>query len=186
METCNGIIHTIDQVMLDIPPPFENTNNDDNEEIDNTISEQSGLSLTDAPSMSMILFVPEPTDTPPQEEEQRQQVDTCSSLVDLACSINVTSTLCDMIREDYPNLATDLTTFTWTVFAPTDKAFDDLALVLEEEQKETVLLDILMYHMVPNFILFLEDLQCTETMVMANEEESRTVCDTDDAGTIHY
>jgi uncharacterized surface protein with fasciclin (FAS1) repeats len=188
VETCNGVIHIVNQVMLDKPLPFDDNNNnfngetDTNSDIDDTEIEsgQTSVSLTDAPSMTMI-FLPEPSTTPPEEG----QLDACASLMDLICATNVTSTLCDMIREDNPDVADDLSDGIWTIFAPIDAAFDDLA-VLDDTEEDAFPLDILMFHMVPNFIIMSEDFQCSDPMGMANGKESRTVCETDDTGVTYY
>lgn len=66
---------------------------------------------------------------------------------------------------------------TWTVFAPTNKAFEELGDLLDAVLADSVLLtDVLLFHAVADHALFAEDLQCTHLLHMANGEASRTVC----------
>ena len=73
--------------------------------------------------------------------------------------------------------------FIATVFAPTDAAFEGVAIADEQE----VILDILLFHVVPEVALNSDMLVCTETTEMANMEDSRHVCEKDEEGfTVRY
>ena len=67
---------------------------------------------------------------------------------------------------------------TYTVFAPTDEAFDKLP----EGTLESLLGDIpaltniLLFHAVADEVILSSDLECTGLIEMANGNESRTVC----------
>lgn len=66
----------------------------------------------------------------------------------------------------------------WTVFAPTDDAFDEFdQTLLEVVLGDTELLSyVLLFHMVQNNILYVDDLECMHTIEMANGRDSRHVC----------
>jgi uncharacterized surface protein with fasciclin (FAS1) repeats len=65
---------------------------------------------------------------------------------------------------------------TFTVFAPTNDAFERLpeAVVALLEDVE-VLENVLLYHVVLEE-LFSTDLECSELVMMANERDTRTIC----------
>ena len=88
--------------------------------------------------------------------------------VDLACDDKRFSTLCTLIAEY--GLADDLSSGLWTIFAPTNDAFnsapplkDDITFILTE-------------HVIANAMITAEDLVCTEKTEMANGKKTRTVC----------
>merc|ERR1712232_1543030 len=57
--------------------------------------------------------------------------DDCHSINDLICSMDMFSTFCDVIYGVDPELGEALSGGEWTLFAPTDQAFDDIESVLE-------------------------------------------------------
>ncbi len=64
----------------------------------------------------------------------------------------------------------------WTVFAPTNTAFEELGDVLDAVLADVDLLtSILLFHAVDK-VLFAEDLECTHLIKMASGDNSRTVC----------
>ena len=99
--------------------------------------------------------------------------------VDLACSLADFSYLCSAVK--LAGLDGPLGKGRWTVFAPTDEAFEKLG----DDLLETVLgdkellTDILLFHAVDD-VVGSEDLICTERTEMANGQDSRTVCVGDD------
>lgn len=64
----------------------------------------------------------------------------------------------------------------FTVFAPTDEAFENLpASVVALLDDEAVLQNVLLYHVVLEEVLS-SDLECGGLVTMANERDTRTVC----------
>jgi transforming growth factor-beta-induced protein len=97
---------------------------------------------------------------------------------DIACSLEQLSTLCTAIG--LAGLGGNLSEGNWTVFAPTNDAFDVPALggVIANVQ---VLTDILLFHTVSDVVLASSDLSCEQEMGgnavgMTNGEDSFTVC----------
>ncbi len=88
--------------------------------------------------------------------------------VDLACSNADFSTACTLLIEY--GLADTLRTGTWTIFAPTNEAFDN-APRLEDDIDY-----ILLGHVVSGVAIPAEDLACSELTEMANGKDTRTVC----------
>lgn len=64
----------------------------------------------------------------------------------------------------------------WTVFAPTNQAFEELGDVLDAVLADVdVLTNILLFHAVDK-VLYADDLVCTHRVHMASGDDSRTVC----------
>lgn len=86
------------------------------------------------------------------------------------------STLCTAV--DLAGLGDALSGGMWTVFAPTNAAFE----ALDPDLLDTVLGDtdllqnILLFHVVADHVLYAEDLACTHVLHMASDDDSRTVC----------
>ncbi len=98
-----------------------------------------------------------------------------SATADIACSTPGFETLCSAVKA--ANLAETLSgEGTFTVFAPTNDAFERLpeAVVALLEDVE-VLENVLLYHVVLEE-LFSTDLECSELVMMANERDTRTIC----------
>lgn len=96
-------------------------------------------------------------------------------LVEIACSLDDFSTLCSAIEA--AGLADALSSGHWTVFAPTNAAFDALGDLLDTVLADTALLtDILLFHAVDDAVSS-KDLECAATVEMANLQNSRTVCE---------
>jgi uncharacterized surface protein with fasciclin (FAS1) repeats len=172
METCNGYINVLDQVLLDVPLPF------DMEEAVAAQEEEEETSASE-PTAAPIAATP-PTTTATTATD-------CQSIAALACSLANFTTLCDLVET--LDLTETLSNGTYTVFAPTDEAFDEAASALtlddnndDDQDNIATLLDIVLFHVVPDQALLLaaaSDLPCTGLQVMANGESSRTVCDGD-------
>lgn len=94
----------------------------------------------------------------------------CQSIVDIACSSVAFSTLCTLLEDNY--LLDDLSDGLWTVFAPTNKAFDNAPRFSADTDIEEVLLG----HVIANAAIKFEDLVCTEKIEMTNGKNTRTVC----------
>jgi transforming growth factor-beta-induced protein len=93
---------------------------------------------------------------------------------DIACGTDDFSTLCSLLT-DY-DLALTLSRGNWTVFAPTNAAFEELEEILATLEEETFI-NVLLYHTVPNKVLLSDDLNCGELLEMANGKDTRTKCD---------
>lgn len=102
------------------------------------------------------------------------------STAETACSLADFTTLCQLIGVF--ELEDTLSEGTWTVFAPTNEAFAAIADVVAALEPE-VILDILLFHAVPDQALTSSDLVCDGFLTMANGEDSQTICD-EEAGTI--
>ena len=98
-----------------------------------------------------------------------------TNTVDIACGSDDFSTLCAAVQ--VAELQDALSVGTWTVFAPTNKAFEELGSdVLDTILADKDLLtDILLFHAVDD-VVKAEDLYCTGLTEMANGQDSRTVC----------
>lgn len=108
----------------------------------------------------------------------------------IICSDSTFTIFCDLLSEFevggftyYELLDGRVEPGEWTVFAPTDEAFDAIeespALSLTDLSMEQ-LMDIISFHAIQFEVLAIEDLVCKETVVMFNGDDSRTKCDRDD------
>jgi uncharacterized surface protein with fasciclin (FAS1) repeats len=98
------------------------------------------------------------------------------------CGDPAYSTLCEAVL--LVGLDAPLNEGLWTVFAPTNSAFEasfnDLAAAVNGNFD--VLTDSLLFHVVPDIVLLRDDLPCELTMNtirMANEENTQTICEDD-------
>jgi transforming growth factor-beta-induced protein len=73
-------------------------------------------------------------------------------------------------------LAPTLSRGKWTVFAPTNDAFDEIDDVIDSLDEESIV-NILLYHAVPDEVLTSDDLICGDLLEMANGKDTRTKCD---------
>jgi transforming growth factor-beta-induced protein len=80
------------------------------------------------------------------------------------------------------DLAAILSLGKWTVFAPTNDAFEVVEDTIASLDEETIL-DVLLFHVVANEVLDSNSLICGDLVEMANGKESRTKCDD---GTLTY
>ena len=99
---------------------------------------------------------------------------------ELACSKDDLSALCELlgwIKNDSrgAELFETLNNGAYTVFAPNDEAFLDLqGLDISDTDK---VIDVLLYHAVPDNKVFAKDLECDSTLQMANGGETLTQCE---------
>ena len=111
--------------------------------------------------------------------------DNCKSITEVICdNPNSTDVLCDILL--LAGIDDDLETDTYTVFAPTNEAFDDIPdevvdLIMgdpsNDENRE--LQNILGLHVHPGVALKDTDLKCDGKILMANEEYTVTICEGD-------
>lgn len=92
------------------------------------------------------------------------------STADLACSNSDFSILCTLVTEN--GLADDLSEGSWTVFAPTNDAFESAPRFPEG----TDFVRLLLGHVVDS-VVGSADLGCTERITMANGKDTRTQCE---------
>jgi len=83
--------------------------------------------------------------------------------------------LCTLV--DFTGLRDALNEDTFTVFAPVNDAFDAIeARLANTEPDADTLRNILLYHAVADAKILADDLVCDTNVMMANSEETKTVC----------
>jgi uncharacterized surface protein with fasciclin (FAS1) repeats len=92
----------------------------------------------------------------------------CQSISQIACSTRSFSMLCSLL-EEYALLG-DLDDGLWTVFAPTNDAFNNAPPIPDD------ITNVLLGHTISNELIMFEDLVCTEKTEMTNGKDTRTVC----------
>ena len=92
--------------------------------------------------------------------------------------------LCEAL--ELTGLVDDFDTDLWTLFAPTDDAFRQLAPgeVSGLANDLSVLTQLMLFHAAPGVSLNTTDLFCDERLEMANGEDSTTICITEENGYI--
>jgi uncharacterized surface protein with fasciclin (FAS1) repeats len=63
----------------------------------------------------------------------------------------------------------------WTVFAPSDDAFDEITDALLREVSEEKLKEVLLFHTIQRLVPS-ADLQCNGLLTMTNQKDSQTLC----------
>jgi len=121
---------------------------------------------TSAPSV-ITTTIPTITTTTGQLKGEEPE---CQTIADIACSIAAFSTACGLLTNT--GLKDLLSYGLWTVFVPTNDAFDQAP----RFSSDTDLGMILRGHAVMNTTIAFEDLQCTEKIEMSNGKDTRTVC----------
>jgi len=155
IETCNGVIHVVNQVMLfDYP-------------------EELGIPLGAVISPTL------PPSVAPTVSKARNPV-SCKTIDRLVCENPDFSILCDNL--DRTELSNALTTGTWTLFAPNNEAFLKLPPNYVNTLKidGDVLTELLLFHTVAEQALYKDDLPCIagqNLIKMANGKDSRTLCE---------
>jgi uncharacterized surface protein with fasciclin (FAS1) repeats len=97
-----------------------------------------------------------------------------------ACSLPDFTTLCQLLGVF--ELEETLSDGTWTVFAPTNDAFAAVSDVVAGLDP-AVILDVLLFHAVPDQVIMSSDFVCDGFITMANGQDSQTLCD-EEAGSI--
>ncbi len=133
---------------------------------------------TDAPVVPTSAPVV-PTATPVAPTVPTKLPTACST-TDIACNSEEFTHLCDLIfAAELDDLYGDYNR-TFTIFAPTDAAFEKLGeaamATLMDPDNIDLLTNILAFHTIEDEMLYSEDLECTERLEMANGRDSRTVC----------
>lgn len=136
-----------------------------------------------------IVAPTEPLVTEPPEDIATEEASSCMSIFDLACSTDGLETLCALIVGacTTPGLEAICDTIgelggpgPYTVFAPSNSAFDMLSLATKTSiQNPEVLSDILLYHVIEGKVLA-ADLVCDSEVTMANMEVTTTLCENGD------
>jgi transforming growth factor-beta-induced protein len=104
-----------------------------------------------------------------------------TTLADVACSVGDLSILCKALRIAGLDDVVDDEDTDFTVFAPTNKAFQQLLgchtceNTLRHLDRDT-LTDILLFHVVVGDVIKFNDLKCNRRITMANGETTKTVC----------
>jgi len=109
----------------------------------------------------------------------------CTSIREIICgSIYPTDLLCDAL--EMAGIDDELEDDIWTVFAPTNDAFDNIPeeiaeLILSDPSNDEnrELVTILALHVFPGVALKSTDLKCDGKILMANEEYTVTICEGD-------
>ena len=105
---------------------------------------------------------------------------TACSIVDVACDLDDFSHLCNAITSSGLGEALGDYNGTFTVFAPTNAAFEKLGSAaleyLFDDDNDDLLQNILAFHTVDDESIYSEDLSCKELLEMSNGKDSRTVC----------
>jgi len=94
--------------------------------------------------------------------------DKCLSITDYVCSNKEYSTLCDKLKTH--DLADTLQNGEWTLFAPTNDAFEGLSSSYADD-----ILSILKFHVLKDTVMY-DDLICTDTVETVLGQNSRTKC----------
>jgi uncharacterized surface protein with fasciclin (FAS1) repeats len=105
----------------------------------------------------------------------------CQTISELVCSTDDFSILCQLIQTS--GLDATLDSGTWTVFAPSNAAFEGLD---SEGIPVGKVEDLLLFHVVPDVALASSDLVCKGTITMASGKDSRTKCDDNNAPSVYY
>jgi uncharacterized surface protein with fasciclin (FAS1) repeats len=100
----------------------------------------------------------------------------CTTIAGIACGTEGFATLCAAVKA--AGLDGTLGSGTYTVFAPTDDAFENLPSgTLDALLKDIpALKNILLFHVVAGKKVYKKDLKCSRLVKMANNKSSRTVC----------
>lgn len=100
-----------------------------------------------------------------------------TTIVDVVCDTDDTSTLCELITGSVFTVET-LATETFTLFAPTNDAFASMDIELLDDLVNctAAMNSIFAFHTVYGSSVYSTDLECGERITMANGDDSRTVC----------
>merc|ERR1712166_1536997 len=140
-----------------------NTTTNDDSTTDDSTTETDG-SPTEEPTIINSSFDDSSDDSTTEEEEDED----CSSISQIVCSLRSFSMLCSLLEE--MALLDDLDDGLWTVFAPTNDAFNKAPPIPDD------ITNVLLGHTISNEIIMYEDLVCTQKIEMTNGKLTRTVC----------
>jgi len=175
---CNGIIHVIDGVLIDSNDDNgdgdENGDeDDDSDDIDANTSSSSSITNTTVTAMEPV----EPDQKPYQDDTEPPIAD-CRPIQEVVCGLGDLSTICAYLYDD--RILTDQddddsSPQLWTLFAPTNEAFEYIEDILDRLDEEAIL-DILKFHTINGEELFSDDLECEADWLMGNGQSSTTTC----------
>jgi len=160
---CNGVIHAVDQVILQgITPIDQPTTTPENPTPSPIDPMSSPINPTPFPSLSPITSKP---------------TKTCQSISEVVCTLPEFETLCSLVGD------ADLTDALgsedkFTLFAPINTAFESLSLEIADKVTDDVdfLENVLLSHAVADNEVFSTDLVCNEKVVMSNGDKTTTIC----------
>jgi len=140
--------------------------------VDETSASSSSSDSVDSSSSSSFDEVEVDADDDDDDDDETDDDDeACQSIAQIACSNDNLSMICEQLKENA--LLDDLEDGLWTVFVPTNDAFQNAPLeMITSDNIE----DILLGHTISNELIAFEDLLCTERTEMTNGKYTRTVC----------
>jgi len=166
---CNGIIHVIDQVILQgiITPTDPPTTKPDDPTLSPVDPIPSPIDPTPLPT-------PEPTDLSPITFEPTS---TCQSISEVVCTLPEFEILCALVGDaDLVDALRSEDKF--TLFAPMNTAFESLPQEVADKVTGDMefLKNVLLSHVVADNEVFSTDLVCNEKVIMANGDKTTTIC----------
>lgn len=176
IQTCNGVIHTVNEVMLfdyldELGiPPRGSVAAASGEELRQKVPVATEPVETKSPTVSPSKSVPKPVVEEPGS---------CKTIDQVMCDDPDFSILCHLLET--ANIRDLVAGESWTLFAPNNNAFLRLPPdYVEALTDDVVVLDhLLKFHLVENEVLFKDDLPCIaghNLIGMANGKDSRTLC----------
>lgn len=156
---CNGVIHILDKVMLYEALPYDIPEGEPTPAI---------VATPDATPESTR--APDSTPDYIRSGDSKSKEQECQTIAELACSNSDFSIVCTLLTEN--DLIDDLNEGLWTIFVPTNAAFDQAPRIPSDVDIGFVLEG----HVVADAKIAFEDLACTEKTEMANGRNTRTVC----------
>lgn len=130
---------------------------------------QNSVAPIPAPTIPSPVAVPTTPEVPGVPTEPP-----CTTILDIACSQADFSTLCSLLETTGLGAVVGDATTSFTVFAPTNGAFEVIASVLPGLSEQQIVF-VLLYH-VASGVIAMDDLVCDGEIVMANELPTTTIC----------
>jgi len=101
----------------------------------------------------------------------------CQSIQEVVCGMDDLSLFCSFLDDERILKSDWMVHDFWTLFAPTDEAFDIIKDTLDGKDDDTIL-DIMKFHTVHGEEWFSDDLVCGTDLIMGNGQTSLTTCST--------
>lgn len=108
------------------------------------------------------------------DDDDMTDDESCASLDDLCDTEDDFSTFCAVVKEY--DMYDTLSSGTWTVFVPTNEAFETVMDVVTSMDEKDVI-EVLKFHLVEDEAV--KSFECGGLLEMANGKDSRTICDKD-------
>jgi len=109
----------------------------------------------------------------------RRTEETCESIKKIICAIKNTKTFCDMVsmveKRNFELNDKLLGGTSFTVFAPTNEAFENVTAQLDELSDKEID-ELIMFHFNENTVKTYDDLECTSRIYSLTGSPSRTKC----------